>query len=95
MITKLNKLDYEFKKRHDFNTEQFLLLKNKYPEVDISEIPDAWIILIDKLLSRTNIKKVTQRYGLLIVDKECKFSQLIEEKLYEIDKDLHEEISYG
>ena len=61
----------EFDRRHDFEDSDLAVLKNRYPEVEIKNIPTAWIILVDELLyafrCSNAITSVEQHFGHLCV----------------------------
>lgn len=46
----LEEFKREFDRRHDFESEDLQVLANNFPEVDFYNIPEAWIIPIDKML---------------------------------------------
>ncbi len=91
-----------FDSRHDFNDSDLCVLRNKFPRVKIKNIPTAWILLIDDMLQKCNkdISGVDQYFGQLVIsfnvtaDQDSiqstkKIVDKTEEKIREIDKDLH------
>lgn len=90
-----------FNERHDFETEDVKLLYSKFEDIKFSNIPEAWVILLDKFLENNfvYVKSVSQLYGLLHIDfissksKKLETDTLrLEKRLYMIDKDLHAEL---
>lgn len=91
----------EFRKRHTFGGEDVGVLKNKFQHISFHNIPDAWILGIDEFLSRINPKLVStlrQACGFFYIsvsDLELDDSfweqvEIVERRLYDLDKDLHE-----
>lgn len=98
----LIKLKKEFYKRHDFESKDLEVLYNKFPKVSFKNIPEAWIVLIDKMLNEVGtyyIKSVEQHYGLLCITEtnpqylDLSIVDKYEKRIYNIDKDLHESYS--
>jgi hypothetical protein len=84
----------EFDYRHDWDLDEENILKSKWPTIKFKNIPQAWIIPIDKTLSTNNIldiKEIRQNYGHVIV---LPHNNYIENKLEniikKIDMDLNE-----
>ena len=96
----LKELSKAFEDRHEFNTEELSVLQGNFPNVNFLDIPDAWIILIDKMLREVHkdVKSVEQHYGLLCVSEkvsgelDLSIISAYEKKLYKIDKDLHDRL---
>jgi hypothetical protein len=42
----------EFNERHDFEDEDLKVLQQRHPNIQFNNIPTAWIINIDEMLSR-------------------------------------------
>jgi hypothetical protein len=87
----------EFQKRHDFDSEELAVLKAHYPSISFTDIPEAWIYILDQMLERISgkVRKVYQLCGYLIVeaslsDDEMNIVERFERKLYEADIDLHD-----
>lgn len=90
----------EFDNRHDFMDHDLFLLQERHRSVIVHDnIPSAWIVVIDELLSRFGrnqiIKEVGQEFGQLILifnqettDYQNKIIQEYEKKIKEIDLDL-------
>ena len=90
----------EFDNRHDFmDNDLFILKERHHPIVIHDNIPSAWIVIIDELLSRFRckqiIKEVGQEFGQLILifkqkptDYHNKIIKEYEERIREIDLDL-------
>ncbi len=105
--SKINILSQEFQHRHDFDSEDLEVLRNNFPGVKIGNIPEAWIILIDKMLQKifNHVSAIEQHFGFLVVnyidynEKDLynvkKVVKSFENKLYAIDKDLHQELNYA
>jgi hypothetical protein len=93
----LNQIKIEFDSRHDFDSPDLNILKERYPNILFKSIPDAWIYLIDKFLSNMDISQVisiTQEFGFLCVDGILDVYQRrkiknFEEELYCADIDLY------
>lgn len=94
----------EFNLRHNFDSEDIDILKERHPSVRFIDIPEAWIITIDEMLSSmryaTPVKEVRQFQGLLITilknglkSKNIEKYRIVinkkEQELYSIDMDLH------
>jgi len=94
---------FEYKKifdsRHEFNESETDVIRERYPSVCISNIPVAWIVLIDEMLGKFRcsdlIKSVGQEYGQLIIlfsrEPEAKHKEIIEkveQAIRDIDKDM-------
>jgi len=96
----LEELNKAFRKRHDFNTEELKLLQDNFPKIKFIDIPEAWIVLVDKMLRETHedVKSVEQHCGLLCVtenvpgDLDLSIVSKYEQRLYKIDKDLHDRL---
>jgi hypothetical protein len=97
----------EFEARHDFEDGDLQILKNKYPNTNLKQIPIAWIIEIDSLLAKVYsenpnaISTVKQECGLLCVsfrnNQGKKYAKLVEKtlkRLQNLDKDLYEQQEY-
>jgi hypothetical protein len=97
----------EFQRRHTFNSEDQETIRIKFPNTLFKDIPDAWILLLDKFLTLVYadepraVSSVKQKCGFFHVTFRngfgSKFADLasrIEDKLYIIDKDLHEQVDY-
>ena len=98
----LTELSKEFQKRHDFNSEELDVLNNNFPNVQFKNIPEAWIVLLDKMLRETgtdHVKSVEQHCGLLCVSEtkprelDLSIVDKYEKRLYKIDEDLHDRLS--
>lgn len=86
----------EFRKRHDFYSEDLDVLFNKWDKTSFKDIPEAWILPIDEMLlelSKINIFPISiqQQFGLLFVryrelklkeDLNIKYSEISEDKSY-------------
>ncbi len=101
----ISQLKNDFNLRHDFNSEEIVILKSKFPNVTIENIPESWVVLVDKMLSKISgvTRGVTQQYGFLCVllDKTLneddypsikKIIESYERRLYLIDQDLHDRL---
>lgn len=90
----------EFDYRHDFEDSDLDILKERWPDVEFSNIPASWIIPVDEMMASFRysnpIKKVWQSHGQLIVeadiltDIEMKKIEACEKKLKKVDIDLYE-----
>lgn len=85
----------EFDSRHDWDIEEENILKNNWPSIKFENIPQAWIIPIDKaLLSLSDIesiKEIKQYYGQIIVSPhDKKFEKIVERLVKVTDIDLNE-----
>ena len=108
--SKIYKLYSAFISRHIFQDQDLQLLKDKYPNVEFSNIPKAWILSIDQMLEdiynvEPNLKlSVKQVLGFLVVDKiphDPQFSfnyeyilKNCEKMVYQLDLDLHADVGY-
>jgi hypothetical protein len=92
----------EFKARHSFDGDDVTVLRENFPEVTFTDIPDAWVLGLDELLSRippAEVLNISQRNGFLFVsirDGEWANSDILwdeiekaESKIYDLDSDLH------
>ena len=63
----LQKFYEEFKSRHDFEDEDLGILKERHPNINITNIPIAWIVIVDELLCRARkegqIQSIDQSFG--------------------------------
>lgn len=96
----------EFDKRHDFNSTELNVLKDNFPHVGFYNIPEAWIIIVDKMLRKisNDVSYVSQEYGFLRVvlkgSKENDFNYIskqmdvAQKRVRAIDKDLHDLMDY-
>jgi hypothetical protein len=94
----LNSFAKEFIFRHEFNDSDINVLKSKNKNIKFQNIPKAWIVIIDSMLSKikSKIKLVSQHCGFLVVDwmeqpNQCDLDviKIAEYKLYQADYDLH------
>lgn len=98
----LKELSDIFNSRHDFNSSELNTLYSKFDQIKFENIPEAWIILIDELLSKVgdNIICVSQKFSYLCIniknglddnkkDLTLNTVKYFENKLYEIDADIH------
>jgi hypothetical protein len=104
-ITRLN----EFNSRHDFDSSDISVLEKNFNGVTFENIPAAWIVPLDDLLSKLNlivpkeVIKVYQNYGLLSIEFKSNIineyiNTLInetQEELSEIDKDIWEDYNFN
>ncbi len=102
-------LKIEFDERHDFESADLKVLKNKFPHAEFNNIPEAWIIVVDDMMRNMRdpgcVKKVRQEYGQLIVEfrkdfdfpENYKVVKQAESKIYKLDKDINDdrEKSFG
>jgi hypothetical protein len=98
----INDFNKAFIERHDFEYDDLNILSLKYPGVMFSNIPEAWVILIDSFLAKaknSKIKSISQTMGFLIVDgvseSDMKFLKYLEDKIVQLDIDLHDNINEG
>ncbi|MFA5757962.1 MAG: hypothetical protein WC942_01095 [Clostridia bacterium] len=95
-----------FNHRHDFNCTDINILSDKYTNIIFKNIPEAWILEIDKFLSLIKqpkkIFKISQEFGFLVIfhndkliqhDKEI--LQQLENNLTILDIDLHSQLKEG
>lgn len=93
----------EFRKRHSFGGEDVGVLKSKFPHISFHNIPDAWVLGVDEFLTRVDPKAVAairQACGFFYVsvfdlklgDAFWDQVEIIERKLYGLDKDLHKSL---
>lgn len=101
----LNTFKKEFDHRHDFAGSDVELLGGRHPDVNIFNIPVAWVFPVDEMLCRFRynraIKEVRQEFGQLIVTfknrpadqgRYSKYKSIVDEcerKIKSIDIDLH------
>lgn len=85
-----------FSDRHSFDGEDVQILKNKFPNIQFNNIPDAWILGIDRLLRKTRyagIVSIAQRNGFLFIsarnDILSEYIEEVEQEIYSLDADLH------
>jgi len=90
----------EFEHRHDFDCEDQETLRSKHPNAYFSNIPDAWVIIIDEMMEAINVIDpgsswcISQHYGFLSVlpipnEFISPIIKMAEKRLYKIDIDLH------
>jgi hypothetical protein len=96
-----------FTQRHTFDEEDQKTLRERWHDVNIFDIPDAWLLIVDEMLSQIckidyrAIASVGQRCGFLFVSfrdgrERESFLKVVgdaERKLYRIDIDLHKELN--
>jgi hypothetical protein len=87
----------EFDNRHTFECDDFFILQSKFPHIKFRNIPDAWILLIDELLSKidtSSIKSVSQFCGFIKIVGAQSFDvqtiEKFEKRLFKIDIDYFE-----
>jgi len=103
----LQEFHKEFKDRHDFEDDDLELLQDRHPKTQITNIPIAWIIIIDELLCRdrkvNKIKAIDQSYGFIVINYrgDSSVSERLgwavedaERKVRELDIDLYEKYGY-
>ena len=104
MTYTLDMFSKEFKDRHDFGDDDLMVLQNNHPTVRFESIPTAWIMVLDQMLMGISeqVRCVSQYYGQMVVfwkgkptDKAFRSVKLAERKLYMLDEDLHQRLSYG
>jgi len=105
--SKLNSFYQKFKEMHVFDDKDIDVLINKFPNVDIKNIPLAWVIPIDLFLTKCEaiapgaITSITQKYGLIVVkitavkNKFLLIKNIITDfinDIYHIDFDLYDDL---
>ena len=88
LVMNLLKYKKEFDSRHDWDSEEETQLKTNWPNICFENIPQAWIIPIDKILSKNNhdsVKEIKQYYGQVIV---LPRNDILEKKLDNILKNI-------
>jgi len=103
----------EFKKifddRHEFGDSDLEILQDRYSAIEFVNIPTAWIIAIDTMLSGmryyNHVTQVRQEYGQLLVeydnnpeaqthiDRYQPYVTIAERKIYEADRDLYQQFN--
>jgi len=97
----------EFERRHDFESTELDVLRERFANTFFGDIPEAWIVPIDETLTRLysdpfRVRAVDQRYGFLVVTfrdgrevsaEHRKIVKTLEQRLYDIDRDLHDSLS--
>jgi hypothetical protein len=101
----MNDFNKDFIDRHDFEYDDSRFLSSKYPSIKFSNIPEAWVIMIDSALLKMKeplkIKSISQVMGHLSVDVsdvsdvDRALLRWLEKKLIELDFDLHSTIEEG
>lgn len=90
-------IDNIFKYRHDFVSEDLDLLKQKYNNIEFKNIPEAWVVILDRFLEKHNkiVKCIQQYFGHLSIVYSCdidlnvkKDQEKTEKRLQKIDMDL-------
>lgn len=97
--------DQEFSARHEFVFEDSNFLSTTYPSIRFSNIPEAWVCLIDNYLRKmqdpTSIRSISQVYGLIVLDvgsvseRDKTVLRALEEGARVLDLDLHEQLEAG
>lgn len=94
-------LKLQFDERHDFESEDFSNLKKRFPHCKFTNVPEAWIIIIDEMLCSMRepgtIREIRQEYGQLIIEFRDGFNlpdnrkhiEEAESKIYRLDKDIN------
>lgn len=104
----ISQLRNDFNLRHDFESEDIDVLRKKFKAVSIQNIPEAWVVIVDSMLTEISCvtKGVTQQYGFMCVLLYKTFEEDVyagikktiesyEEMLYLIDEDLHNRLDLG
>ena len=91
-----------FDVRHEFESEDLEILRERWPGIRFVNIPDAWIFIIDEMLGvmryDLRIKEIRQEYGQFIVvhdelsDSHKKILKKCEAAIYKTDVDLFEQL---
>lgn len=92
-----------FNQRHKFQHEDLQVLKERWPNIQFNNIPDAWIWPIDILLSRLRynnpISEIRQEFGQICFiynKKPSKYQNHVikkcESEIYNIDFDINNEL---
>lgn len=97
--------DQEFSARHEFVFEDSNFLRAAYPSIRFSDIPEAWVCLIDTYLRKmqdpTSIRSISQVYGLIVLDvgsvseHDKKVLRVLEDGIKMLDVDLYDQLKAG
>jgi len=96
----------EFERRHDFDSSELAVMRQKFMNTFFGDIPEAWIVPIDQTLTKLYeddpfmIRSVDQYYGYVVLtfregrkvnDRHREIAKALEMELYDIDSDLHQQ----
>lgn len=98
----INQFAEEFNYRHDFKYDDDKYLENKFPNIKFSNIPEAWVYQINKILSSIydidNISSITQVMGFISIQyknlshHDINLISKLENQLKLLDIDLYDEL---
>lgn len=101
----MNDFNKNFIDRHDLEYDDSIFLSSKYPSIRFSDIPEAWVVVIDMALEKMQeperVQSISQVMGHLSIDvgkvsnRDQAALKWLERKLVELDIDLHNGLEEG